>query len=247
MTIDVLFVTWNRLAYTRAAFEALIENTDWSLVRRLVVWDDGSIDGTGEWLDERISELAATRPEMTIICNLANHVGPVGIMRDYLKWYTRWADAFAKVDSDVCVPPGWLGAMLGVLEADPSIELLGMEAGMTEVAGRDGKPWDGVYRFQDATNIGGVGVFRTSAFLDRPPLVPNGRFGFTEWQVDNDLRRGWITPDLPVVLLDRLPLEPWSELAVLYVEAGWQRPWPCWDRHWMAWAWEWFQRDEVPA
>jgi hypothetical protein len=243
VTIDVLFLAWNRFAYTRAALEALVENTDWSLVHRLYVYDDVSTDGTYDWLIHRCHELRDAGIPTSLI--EVKHGSPVEVMRSYLAG--KPADMFAKVDNDVCVPPGWLDAMVGVLEADPSIEILGMEAGMTEVAGRDGKPWDGVYRFQPATNIGGVGVFRGSAFLDRPELRPDGRFGFTEWQVDNDVMRGWITPDLPVVLLDRLPLEPWSELAVLYVEAGWQRPWPCWDRHWMAWAWEWFQRDEVPA
>ena len=48
--IDILYVGWNRLEFTKATFEALKANTDWSLVRHLHIHDDGSTDGTREWL-----------------------------------------------------------------------------------------------------------------------------------------------------------------------------------------------------
>ena len=68
---------------------------------------------------------------------------------------------------------------------------------------------------------------RRQAFFDARYLpIPRGRYGFTEWQHECKPTRGWITPDLPVVLLDRLPFDPWLGLAEMYVEKGWQRDWP---------------------
>ena len=48
--IDVLFVSKNRLAYVQQTFPALLANTDWSLVSGLYIADDGSTDGTREFL-----------------------------------------------------------------------------------------------------------------------------------------------------------------------------------------------------
>lgn len=231
--IEILYLAWNRLEFTRASLAFLLANTNWDLVDRLIVYDDGSEDGTRELLDELLRHF----PVETVL-RAEEGRGPVSIMRHYVA--TTPAEVFAKIDNDVAVPPGWLDWMLQVLEETPAVELLGMEAGMTEVVGRDGdQAWDGTYRFEPATNIGGVGVMRTSAFTTRPALYADGRHGFSEWQHTNKPVRGWITPDLPVVLLDRLPFEPWLSLSAGYVERGWQRPWQCWDPVWMRWAWDW--------
>lgn len=239
--IEVLFLAWNRLEFTRAALAALHANTDWSLVDRLVVYDDGSEDGTRELLDD----LLPAFPVETVL-RAEKKMGPVAIMRTHFA--TTPADVVAKIDNDVAVPYGWLERMLVVLDRHPDVELLGMEAGMTEVVGRDGdNEWDGVYRFEPATNIGGVGLMRTSAFRSRPALYADGRNGFSEWQHTNDPVRGWITPDMPVVLLDRLPFEPWVSLSAGYVERGWQRPWQAWSEEWMRWSWQWLAPDEVAA
>jgi glycosyltransferase involved in cell wall biosynthesis len=239
--IEILFLAWNRLEFTRASLAFLLANTDWRFVDRLCVYDDGSEDGTRELLDE----LLPLFPVETIL-RAEKGMGPVAIMRNYVGKTN--ADWFAKVDNDVAVPPGWLDAMLGVAERNPDVELLGMEAGMTQVVGREGdEAWHGVYRFEPATNIGGVGLMKSSAFKTRPSLWADGRSGFTEWQHTNDPVRGWITPDLPVVLLDRLPFEPWLSLSAEYVAKGWQRPWQTWSEEWMAWAWQWMVADEVAA
>lgn len=239
--IDILFTAWNRLAFTTAAFTSLLENTDWQHVARLVVYDDGSEDGTREWLD------GALRASPVPVVFRAERLGsPVAIMQCHINDPDA-APVFAKIDNDVCVPPGWLTATLDVLAQYPFLELLGMEAGMSGVAGRDGILFDGFYGVESASHIGGVGLFRTSAFHCRPAMKPDGRGGFTEWQHTYKPARGWITPDLPIVLLDRLPFEPWIALSREYVENGWQRPWPKWDPRWMEWAYTWFIDTEEAA
>lgn len=240
MSVEILYLAWNRRAFTEFSLDTLLANTDWSQVDRLVIYDDGSSDGTRELLDELLGRFPV---ETVLRAELGR--GPVSIMRHYIA--TTDAEVFAKIDSDVCVPAGWLEAMLGVLDAHPDVELLGMEAGMSGVAGRKGALLDGVYGFEPATNIGGVGLMRTSAFTSRPSMRANGRGGFTEWQHTHKPVRGWITPDLPVALLDRLPFEPWLSLSAKYVREGWQRPWAPWDPRWMDWAYSWMAPAEAAA
>jgi hypothetical protein len=71
---------------------------------------------------------------------------------------------------------------------------------------------------------------RTSAFTRYPNLESNGRFGFTEWQHENPVVSGWITPDVNAVQLDLIPDEPWADLARRYVVRGWSRKWPPYDK-----------------
>jgi glycosyltransferase involved in cell wall biosynthesis len=231
--IDILYSCWNRRRFVEASLACLAANTDWDKVARLVIYDDGSDDGTREVLD------ALTRrvPVPTVV-RAEQAIGPVGIMLRHIADGDS-ADWFAKIDSDVCVPPGWLEAMTDVLDRHPKIELLGMEAGMTEVPGRDGAPID-EHGIQICTHIGGVGLFNRRTFIGGPIMRADGRNGLTEFQHEVRPPRAWVTPDLPVVLLDRLPFEPWVSLSEDYVARGWQREWPKWDPDWMQWAWEWF-------
>lgn len=220
MTIDVLYLAWNRLQYTKASFEYLMANTDWSLVNRLVVYDDGSIDGTREWLQDACKhELCELR--------LTEYRSPVAIMADYLK--TAKADVFAKVDNDIAMPPWWLNTAAKCMEENPTLEMLGLAAGWATRK-------DGPLGYQPASHIGGVGLMRRSAFIARPPLDPNGRFGWTEWQHTHEPVRGWITPDVLAVQLDLIPEEPWVTLAARYVRLGWAREWPPMDDP-RLWAW----------
>lgn len=237
MSLDITFYAYNRLEFTRASFGLLLANTNWELVDRLLVFDDGSTDGTREFLDDMIGNAPVS-------AHLA-HCGwgsPIKIMNHYLG--DGPADLFAKVDNDIAVPPGWLDALLAVLDEHPEVELLGMEGGQTRLAWRDGEPWDGTYTWRPSSHIGGVGLMRTEAFLSRPALVPHGRHGFTNWQHEQEPVRGWIEPDLLAPQLDRIPTEPWASLSKRYVKKLWQRRWPPMDETWCRPYYDWVL-DEV--
>lgn len=234
-SLDIIYLTYNRLDFTRLTFHLLLANTDWSHVDRLIVFDDGSTDGTREWLDENI-------PRTPVPASLV-HLGfgsPVSTMNYYLQGDP--ADRFVKVDSDVAMPPGWLGALLAAAERHPEIDLLGMEAGQTWLP-TDRSPefsgWDGSYTVRACSWIGGVGLMRTQAFRDRPAMVPIGRFGFTKWQQIHEPPRAWIEPDLLCPQLDRIPVEPFVSLSRRYIAAGWQREWPMMDPDWGVPYWGW--------
>lgn len=257
--IDVLFVAYNRLAYTRESFDALIAYTNWAKVARLYVSDDGSTDGTWEWLSE-----AFTRVPVPVVARLGPSAqrGPVAAMNWYLDdpsvvpcetcklsgvldgepcWRCQGTlqakvEMFAKVDNDMVVCHDWLDEMLNVTSRNPHIDILGMEPMI-------GPPMPGRERrgFEEARHIGGKGLIRIRSFERcRPtPSGVNGYQGFTQWQVHHpDVVKAWIRPELPVFGLDQLPFEPWRSLREEYVGEGWQRRWGEYDERQNAyWSW----------
>ena len=224
--IDLLYLTHNRLEFTKASLAALIANTNWSLVDRFLIYDDNSTDGTREYLATVVYPKA---PEFQFgACG-----SPVAVMNHYLSAQSPHSDKiFGKIDSDTMVPAGWLGECLDVMERNrKTLDLLGIEA-FNEVI-----PEPAPRSFTDARYIGGIGLMRIGAFVTLPR--PSGRFGFTAWQTESaKVCKGWLNPSLPVFLLDRLPREPWSTLSKEYVEKGWQRYWTPYDETYKPlWSW----------
>jgi glycosyltransferase involved in cell wall biosynthesis len=232
VNVDLIYTAWNRREFTEKTFEMLLEHTDWDLVRTLHVFDDGSTDGAREFLYERIHD-----------CPVEYHMhelggkGPVGAMNYYVAELGD-SDYFAKIDSDIAVPPGWLNALLETAIANP-VDVLGCEAGRMGIPADD---FDGVYTVEHARWIGGVGLLRTAALRERPQMIPRGRFGWTEFQMEHrELRIGWITPDLAISELQRVPVEPWASLSARYLEFEWQREWPAYHERWTRFYWGWWQ------
>ena len=236
MKVEILFCAWNRLEFTTSVWSWMLAHTNWDYVDRLVIYDDGSEDGTQEFLRQHEGVLRRHGRSIPIEVRLSNFGSPPAIMNHYLA--TTQADAFVKIDNDIALPGGWLEKMLDVFERHPELDLLGMEAGMIALLGRDGVKHEG-YEAEPCTHIGGVGLMRVSGFRSRPEIPYRGRFGFTEWQERYDVPRAWITPDICCPQLDRLPFEPWIELADEYIEKGWSRPWGKYDSEWMAPYWAW--------
>lgn len=225
--VDLLYVAWNRLEFTRESFTALVAHTDWRLVRRLTIWDDGSTDGTAEWLRGAAANVpVATRVENTALGS------PVSVMAQF----ARGAEApiVAKIDNDTMVPPGWLGECVAILDAHPGLSLLAIEALEPHASGPDV-----VRTYTPAPVVPGMGVYRRDAFAASVP-APIGRwFGWQEWLTRQSppLHAGWAAPALPVFVLDRVPLEPWRSLTRRYVALGWQRAWPEYGAAHAPWHW----------
>lgn len=220
MSIDLIYLAYNRIEFTQFTFPIMVKNTDWELVNRLVVYDDGSEDGTSEWLGEQVSDWNNQIPTPADIHIHHTRFGsPVQTMNHYLDHYE--SDMFAKIDSDVATPPEWLHEMNKQMYLNPALDILGMQADSGPPAlGRDNRR-----HTQDASHIGGVGLIRRRAFKFCRP-VPRGRFGWTEFQQRHpEMTKAWIKPDLATFELDRLPKEPWISLSAKYVEEGWSRAW----------------------
>ncbi len=217
MTLDILYTSHNRSAFVEASFETLLANTDWSLVNTLHVFDDQSVDGTFAYLDKTLDSADIGQAEAVLLQRAFG--GPVAAMNHCLDRTS--SDTMAKIDSDVAVCPGWLEVMLGVLNDNPELDALGMEPGFAEPV----QPISAPRTYIPASYIGGVGVFRTRVFDRKRPVQHDRYFGLTaHWR--RYAKCGWVSPDLPMFLIDHLPGEPWASLAESYVDRGWSRAWP---------------------
>lgn len=233
MMVDIVFPAASRPEFTAVSIQSLAMNTDWSLVRRFILYTDGSepyqsygplnaaMLACGEYVTEKLG-------------------GPVAIMKHWLG--RNGAEVMAKIDNDVVVPPGWLNAAVAVMTENPELSILGLEPPLS----RTPSPWsvtkahprrapeiDGpkVLRagkgYAPCGSIGGVGLMRRSAFDGREGMRPHSIYGgFTEWQIhQTKLVKGWIVPPIDLFLLDRLPFEPWLSLSRKYIAQGDQRGW----------------------
>jgi GT2 family glycosyltransferase len=227
--VDVMFLACNRLELTRETFGALLANTDWDRVNELHVYDDGSVDGTRQWLAERIVDVPCRARLVE-----TSWGSPVMAMRQFIESAT--APMLAKIDNDAMMPPGWLAESLDVFARHPRLDLLGIEA-MYAVDAQRGMP----RTFIPAAFISGLGLYRLRAFRASRPAAYDKWFGLEEWQhvQGPGLLRGWISPALPVFLLDRCPFEPWLSLTEHYIAQGWMRRWPKYDPASTLWTWRW--------
>ena len=227
--VDLLYLACNRLEFTRETFEMLLANTDWRYVNQLFVYDDGSCDGTCEWLEQNVSRVPSK-----VLFKKTSFGSPVSAMVDFIK--ASDMPVLAKTDNDAMLPPGWLRASLQVLDTHPDLSLLGIEAMYPHSDDEDLRR-----TYTPATFISGLGLYRRDAFARSVPEVYDKWFGLEEWQMyrEPQLVRGWITPALPVFLLDRYPFEPWIAYSCSYVQRGLQRNWPKYDQHCTLWKWRW--------
>src|SRR5579863_2962434 len=121
MGVDILFLTKNRLEFAREALSSFRDNTDQKLVDRVIIYDDESTDGTQEFIQ---SWKYAYGKDKVSIRTLASG-SPVAVMNHFLK--TPGSEFFVKIDSDVIVPPNWLGSCLDV-SYNFDVDLLGIES-----------------------------------------------------------------------------------------------------------------------
>lgn len=116
LTIDLLFITYNRLHYTKPALASVL--ADPSEEFSLTIWDNASSDGTVEYLktqvnDRRIKDIVLSR----------QNVGQTAAVNEI--WSRSHADLLSKLDNDCIVTPGWTRTLS---RAHQDIEQLGVVA-----------------------------------------------------------------------------------------------------------------------
>lgn len=134
--IPVLFITYNRLKYSIQAMSSLLKTKQ---PIKIYIWDNGSTDGTVEWLKTLDSPLIDH-----IHYNLKNS----GINKAFNNFIRRYRDCdyLAKVDNDTIVQSDWLekllNAMLTIENVDKSRDMVAVGAFMQRPPSLvGGKPW----------------------------------------------------------------------------------------------------------
>ncbi len=136
MRASVVIVTYNRIAMLRECMESVLANTG-DIEHEIIVWDNASTDGTGEYL----RELAETHPHLSIVTSEMN----VGLNGVALGTQRASGDYIVKMDDDVVeVPPGWLAEMIRSFERVPGAGFLATNVVQDE-ATQGGKPPDDLY------------------------------------------------------------------------------------------------------
>jgi hypothetical protein len=114
MSIEILFITCNRLEYTKKAMASLLADPDEQFL--VSIWDNVSTDGTREYLesvqDPRIKQKVFARKN-AYLTGAANEV-----------FGKSKADLLAIIPDDFLLPPGWTRPLAAVHEEVPRAGLI---------------------------------------------------------------------------------------------------------------------------
>ena len=115
-SVPVIFLTYNRLEYTKKALEALLKTV---YPIRIFIWDNASTDGTQEWLrsmEKKHSNISVMFSSLNQGLNKPINV----FLRE-----NKSAEFIAKVDNDTIVEPYWLCHLMTVMLEKPEMDAVG--------------------------------------------------------------------------------------------------------------------------
>jgi GT2 family glycosyltransferase len=109
--VSILLIAWNRVRMLREGLGSLLETTHGDNYE-IIVWNNGSNDGTKEYLDE----VAAEHPQVRVI----NHPENVGLNAVALAVKEARGYYLVELDDDVLrFPDDWLGKLLSAFKRVP--------------------------------------------------------------------------------------------------------------------------------
>ncbi len=114
---SVVVVTFGNLEFNRACLSSLLSETDWPNLE-LVFVDNGSKDGTPEWLIEERSRT----PELRVVLHGENLGFAPAVNRGIA---ASSGSYLCLLNNDTVVTRGWLSALFAHLERDPALGLIG--------------------------------------------------------------------------------------------------------------------------
>jgi len=194
--IPVLFTTFNRLEFTKKTLPVLLENTSEG---EIIVIDNGSTDGTVEYLSQRPGNFK-------YILNEKN-TGISGAMNVFFEM-TKDAEFVAKVDNDTLVPVNWLSNLAMVLD-QAHLDIVQAAHYFHSTIYTD---WDDLVRsrpvkqFENgnvvyAKIVGGSGIVLRREIIQEP-LEDNGLSGWGNFQYQHREHRRGMFDGVWIDLLD---------------------------------------------
>lgn len=189
--IPVLMITYGRLEYTKRSLEALMN----SRLATVYVIDNGSTDGTVEWIQ-------SMRSSLHFVYNSLN-IGIAGAMNQFLH-KTPGAMIAGKVDNDTVVPVDWIEKLLPHLQKTDIVQAKHHLIKATHPAGFD--DWvstmkaDGPLRFNHF--VGGTGILFKRNIISRIPATEWKLGGWRQWQREHPEFKKAFATDVEIELLD---------------------------------------------
>jgi GT2 family glycosyltransferase len=121
-----MMVTYNRLPLTQRMLEGLQKTTNSTY--RLFIVDNGSTDGTVEWLKSMSDETPPIPPNPNCIGSKfffnKTNLGIAKARNQALRYASKYSDAwFCTIDNDVEMPNNWLPQCLEILTANPKMAI----------------------------------------------------------------------------------------------------------------------------
>jgi glycosyltransferase involved in cell wall biosynthesis len=205
--IRLLFLTYNRLHYTRLALPRLLEDATEDF--ELVVWDNGSTDGTPDYLrgvrDRRLQELVL-RPRNEGQAAAVQHA-----------WSGTGLELCGKVDNDCLVTPGWTRILAAAHRDLPQLGGIGCWHFMPEdfdqrLAAHKLRTFQG-HRVLVHPHIGGTGFLTKHADYERFGPVDPQYLLSSYWArlAARGRVNGWYFPLVPLEHMDD-PRSPHCDL-----------------------------------
>lgn len=209
--IPVLMITYNRLEYTKKALSALLDARG----IKITVIDNGSTDGTQEWLKQFIS--------ITLILNGQND-GIAGAMNTFVV-KNKGAEYLGKVDNDTLVPPDWATTLrekaqacgIDIIQAaHPIPPSVAHGKSFAEwAATMTGDPFDPSIRYNHF--VGGSGIIFRRAAVRIIPATAWKLYGWRQFQRTHPRLKKAFCTDVQVTLLDAHGYDDYPEY---YKETG---------------------------
>ena len=200
MKTTVMLLCWQRLCYSKISFSRLLESY---LPFHLIVADNGSTDGTAEWMkdlqgNDRVSIEKWSFPKnfgRFRVCNLFFH--------EMLK---RDCKYLGYVFNDTAPDPSWLRSFVDIMDSIPEIGMVFPAAAPyrghdapTTINGRS------LYTGGITGMSDGFALLRAKVFTDRIaagayPYMPYNTYGWSEGCFHGDIRTdGWTIVSDPTV------------------------------------------------
>lgn len=206
--IPCLFITYNRLEYTKLALEALLASD----VDEIFIWDNNSTDGTAEYL------LTVMDDKIKYCCFHHKNEG----IRGPMNWFigmTKDYEFVSKVDNDTVIPKDFFARMLPHLAKADIIQAKHYIIEATCPGGWDAfiKPMrkDGDLYFHRF--VGGSGIVIKRSVLSLLPRTDWILYSWNTWQKQNPKVTKAFAADVEIKLLDE---EGYHDYPEYYKETG---------------------------
>ncbi len=205
MNIELLFLTCNRLHYTKISLPALLADPKEEF--SLTIWDNGSTDGTREFLD--------SIQDKRIIKKVLSHENIGAIPAINHVFFNSSADLVGAVADDLLVTPGWTHTIAQAHADVPEFGMiacwhLGEENFNEAKAHKKIQNFGKHYVLRHPWTNGGVGLVKLKTLKEMGPFKKNEWTGYWIRMALKGYVNGYY---FPLILAEHMDY-PWSKYNI---------------------------------